>query len=278
MPNELENMIADYQENVVQIPENVTEIERSAYCERSDIQYIRIPDTVTRIRDHAFAKSNIKNIAWPLNADEVSTSTFYGCTNLEWVNLPEGVTQIYDYAFLGCTKLLYIIIPPTVTYIGENVFANCEKLLEIYVPETLRDKGEEVFKCNTSAQIYYYKSIENLKKIVNDIREAKAKKRQELQKRRKSLRRGILTPNELRELRKYGVRFPNSEAISALGWPIENGFMRLFANSIPRSNPNISGGEITVNSKSESASVSKKCNRSFNGVIRKNLIAEKKKK
>lgn len=274
MPNELENMIADYQENVVKIPEGVTEIGRNAYYECCDIQYIRIPDTVTRIRDHAFAKSNIKNIAWPLNADEVSTSTFYGCTNLEWVNLPEGVTQIYDYAFLGCTKLQYIIIPPTVTYIGENVFANCEKLLEIHVPETLRDKGEEVFKCNTSAKIFYYKSIEDLRKRVNDIKKAKTKKRKTPHLGR---RQGRYSRN-LRQLIQFGAIFDNSNEISAFDKAIVNAFVSLFVNSIPRSNQNISGGEITANSKTENPSVSKKCNRSFNGVIRRNLIAEKKNK
>lgn len=274
MPNEFDNTIADNQEKVVKIPENVTEIERSAYCERSDIHNIIIPDTVTRIRDHAFAKSSIKHVIWPLNASEVSTSTFYQCANLEWINLPEGVTEIYDYAFLGCTKLQYVIIPPTVAYVGENVFANCNRLLEIHVPESLRDKGKDVFKCNTPAQVFYYKSIEDLKKRVNDIRKAKIMKLQAFYRGRRNMQQAKIQ----RTLRTHGVRPSNYNALSFFERDIVNAFVSLFANSIPRSNPNISSVETTTDSKRTISSEPKKCNRSFNGVIRRNLIAEKKKK
>ena len=62
-----------------------------------------IPNSVTRIGDHAFSS----------------------CSSLVEVVIPNSVTRIGDYAFLHCSSLSSIVIPVSVTIIGSYAFAGC---------------------------------------------------------------------------------------------------------------------------------------------------------
>ena len=76
----------------------------------SSVKEILLPDTITKIEDHAFSN----------------------CSSLTSINLPEGLTTIGQGAFSDCGALSSINIPSTVTNIGWLAFSDCYSLVEIY--------------------------------------------------------------------------------------------------------------------------------------------------
>lgn len=67
---------------VVTIPKGVTTIGEVAF-DFSGISTVSIPDTVTKVKDFAFANcKNLKKITIPKSVTSIGNETFYGCTGL----------------------------------------------------------------------------------------------------------------------------------------------------------------------------------------------------
>ena len=237
-------------------------------------------------------KIPIKNINWPMEARVLEEDTFRKCNKLEWINLPEGLKEIGHFAFCSCESLTDVVIPTTVTEVGKHIFCDCVKLEKIYVPKFLLSKyTEDYFKSNTSAEVICYDSNEDLRKEYKS-RFKKMKERlettriqcfrtqRELNRRSNNIRRKNMVGDGLRDMReKARENMINIDVTVRL-----NNFLK----SIPRipegmsqnsnSNP-IDSNPITEKKTAYKITVSpSKEVKSFNGVIRKNLIAEKKKK
>ena len=115
-----------------------------------------IPNTVTRIKDHAFMYCNeLKTIVIPESVKHIGESAFYDCRNLESVTLPSSLKTIGEDAFLGCIKLKNITtFSKTPQKIGDSVFPRREaqrdedgiyckytkKVIFIHVPKGCKDE------------------------------------------------------------------------------------------------------------------------------------------
>ncbi len=88
------------------IPDGVTTIDNSAFCNCTALTSVTIPDSVTFIGDHAF----------------------YICTGLTSVTIPKSVTTIGEWAFASCKGLTKVTIPNSVEYIGDYAFYLCNNL------------------------------------------------------------------------------------------------------------------------------------------------------
>jgi len=237
-------------------------------------------------------KIPIKNINWPMKAMVLEEDTFRKCNKLEWINLPEGLRKIGRQAFSGCGSLTDVVIPTTVYEVGECIFYDCFELKKIYVPRILMSKyTEDYFKSNTSAEVICYDSNEDLHKEYKS-RFKKMKERlettriqvfrtqRELNRRSNNIRRKNMVGDGLRDIREKARENMINIDVTVL--------LNNFLKSIPRipegmsqnsnSNP-IASNPITEKKTAYKKTVSpSKEVKSFNGVIRKNLIAEKKKK
>ncbi|MBP0972879.1 MAG: leucine-rich repeat protein [Oscillospiraceae bacterium] len=99
------------------------------------VQSVTIPDSVTRIRHHAFCGcNNLYQIEIPDSVTVMDANVFFECRNLETVRLPENIDQIPDETFCGCTSLTTVNIPPNITQIGHLSFSRT-KLTEITIPD-----------------------------------------------------------------------------------------------------------------------------------------------
>lgn len=95
------------------VPDGVTSIGASAFCEKETITGVTIPSSVAKIEICAFS----------------------GCTNLKTVNLPDGLLEIGRDAFEKCA-MQRIDIPDSVLFIEEEAFSRCASLAEVHLPST----------------------------------------------------------------------------------------------------------------------------------------------
>ena len=91
------------------IGDSVTNIDKGAFYNCSNLTSITIPDSVTFIGDYAFE----------------------GCSGLTSVTIGDSVTTIGNYAFYDCSNLQAATIGSGVTSIGNSAFDNCTKLNHI---------------------------------------------------------------------------------------------------------------------------------------------------
>jgi len=88
----------------------VKEIADRAFYNNRALVGVEVPDTVTIIGEHAFAK----------------------CANLTSAKIQAQITELTEEFFGGCTKLVDVHIPKTVTEINYRAFKDCEKVQNVY--------------------------------------------------------------------------------------------------------------------------------------------------
>lgn len=110
------------------IPEGVTSIGDSAFCDCRGLTSITIPDSVTSIGSKAFIGcSYISEVSIGNGVKKIGDTAFYGCDRLATINIPDSVTEIDGTAF-RFSGLTNITIPDSVTRLGFGVFYNCNSL------------------------------------------------------------------------------------------------------------------------------------------------------
>ena len=111
---------------------NVTEIGAGCFYEDDTIISVAIPNSVTIIREEAFAYAR----------------------NLKKVSIPDSVTTIEGRAFRDCTLLTGITIPDSVTKIGDGAFRSCDSLTSITIPDSVVEIGHFMNAIILNQQFY----------------------------------------------------------------------------------------------------------------------------
>ncbi len=102
-------------DDIVTIPDGITEIGKSAFYYIRGIGRVILPDSVRRIGEEAF----------------------YMCEGMKEIEMPSRLDVLGARAFAHCHTLERIVIPEGVTLISENTFYKCEKLTEVHLPRSL---------------------------------------------------------------------------------------------------------------------------------------------
>ena len=87
----------------------VSEIDKGAFADCSNLKSVTIPDTVSEICEFAFVN----------------------CHNLQKVILGNGLTRIWKFAFSNCKNISEVIIPPNVTCINRYDFEDSKWIKQI---------------------------------------------------------------------------------------------------------------------------------------------------
>lgn len=178
----------------------------------------------------------------------IGANAFYKCSNLSLIDFSSKLTQILNGAFSNCTKLTQIDLPNSLKYISNRAFEGCTSLEIIAIPESVCLIDNDVFM-----------GCENLRKIgvSRKLLETYGKEH-------------ILGHDNNAEL----VVYCEGESVELSSVDSEKS-SNINENKIIVPNTDI----LTVEDVSKHiSSESKFKTRSFNGVIRKNLIADKRKK
>ncbi len=127
-----------------------------------------IPDSVTRIEDHAFNGCfYLSNIIIPDSVTEIGEYAFDGCDGLTSIVIPASVTVIGRCAFSGCENLTSIVIPDGIDIIDDQTFSYCEKLKSITIPASVTQIESMSFDdCDELTDVYYTGSKEQWKQSV----------------------------------------------------------------------------------------------------------------
>lgn len=165
----------------VTIAEGVKTIEKSAFY-GSKLSSIRIPDSVTTIKEYAFwSCMELKELKLPANLMTIEDIAFGNCMELSSIAIPAGVNSMSGSAFRYCTNLAQITvdannanyvtdengvlynrskteliwyprtkegsftIPNGITVIGNDAFESCVGLTNIIFSETVTGIGDNAF-------------------------------------------------------------------------------------------------------------------------------------
>ena len=110
----------------------ITEIPVRAFENCTSLKSIKLPSTVTKIADNAFAGcSNLEEIKGleQCKISELSATAFDGCVRLKDINLSNAtIAAIPNQIFSGMRGLISATVPKTVTSIGTEAFYACKNL------------------------------------------------------------------------------------------------------------------------------------------------------
>lgn len=120
------------------------------------VEYIVIPDGVTRIGDRAFLDcSSLRKITIPESVTHIGEDAFWGCTSLIGITIPGNMMHIGARAFYRCRTLRSITVPESVTSIGEDAFLWCSSLVSVVLPEHFAGQELQRFRFPSSCRIYH---------------------------------------------------------------------------------------------------------------------------
>lgn len=142
------------------IAEGVTTIPTKAFEPFEERVFsVKIPNSVTKIEESAFAGTSLEEIIIPDSVLEIGEAAFCSCENLKKAKLPKNLKVLSDAIFLFCGKLRALKIPDSVEEIGSRVVDECYALKSINMPLSLKSIGN-MFICDSGiTSLKWHKNI-----------------------------------------------------------------------------------------------------------------------
>lgn len=98
-------------------------IAENAFSDNKALKALRLPDSLTEIRDGAFINcENLEFVLCGSGLQEIGEDAFFHCTSLKEVKLNEGLRKIRPFAFSFCSSLKGVYIPESVDELSTLAF------------------------------------------------------------------------------------------------------------------------------------------------------------
>ena len=122
-----------------------------AYPSGNPSQSFVIPDGVTTICKWAVSGQNLVSVTIPESVSTIRDYAFAGSKNLLQIEIPNRVTRIGEYVFASCTKLSNVMIGNSVKEIGYKAFAECRSLVQVHIPPSTTSIDSYAFFISSSS-------------------------------------------------------------------------------------------------------------------------------
>ena len=132
----------------VELPQGLSCIGASAFCDSPELTEVKIPSTVTKIKSSAFSRcTGLTKIELPPQLEEVGYSSFYGCSGLTEITIPSSVKTIRSGAFEECYNLESVTLSEGIREIGTEAFKRTN-LKSLNIPKSVKKLGHDiVYNC-----------------------------------------------------------------------------------------------------------------------------------
>lgn len=111
------------------------------FCADHYSEELVIPEGVTVIGEGAFTDSEYSfNIKLPQSLTEIKDKAFW-FTCIREIEIPDGVKSIGAGAFSGCSSLTRVVLPDRLEYLGKDAFKMCDKAVIEYKGEQYTPDG-----------------------------------------------------------------------------------------------------------------------------------------
>lgn len=127
----------------------VTSVAPSAFYKVTEVQTIKLPETIREIGSYAFAWCiYLRSVILPEQLSTIEGSCFWYCKALKSIHLPDNIRSISGQAFSDCENLEEINIPGNCVSIGNDAFTWCPKLHKVTI-----ENGTESLSVGYSYQL-----------------------------------------------------------------------------------------------------------------------------
>lgn len=112
----------------------VTEIAPFAFEGSQYLMNIHLPNTLRKIHNVAFARSNLQELIIPDSVEYMGLHLCSGCLFLKNASLPGNCDIVPEGMFEQCMSLIDVTIPLNYRIIGSGAFLSCKRLVRISLP------------------------------------------------------------------------------------------------------------------------------------------------
>lgn len=141
------------------------------------LRHAEVPEGVEKITDFAFYRSEIESVKLPDSVKRIEDEAFSHCHNLKEINLGNGVKQFGNYVFTWTENLTKVDLPPSLQRVGEYDFYK-SNIKSITLNEGLENINRDAFSGTGIEKLYIPGSVkyigngaisENTKEIVMPV-------------------------------------------------------------------------------------------------------------
>lgn len=129
----------------VNIAQGIIAIGARAFKECRNVTEVRLPPTLERIEECAFARSQSLEAVSDGDLTTIGRNAFLGCANLESLPDLDAADSIGAYAFGECKSLEKVRIPDQIHKIEDGLFVDCEKLANVDFHDDVAEIGAQAF-------------------------------------------------------------------------------------------------------------------------------------
>ncbi len=142
----------------IAIPSTVSEISNYCFKGCDSLKSIVIPASVTKIGYEAFRESGLTSVSLP-GVEKIGDRAFYYCTNLSEVKFSGNLQNIEGEAFYGCTSLTEIDLPGKLLSVNGGAFRGCKSIKKVIsravMPPTHANSNPLLYSCDmTDVKLY----------------------------------------------------------------------------------------------------------------------------
>ena len=125
------------------------------------LKHVEIPEGVEKITDFAFYNSEVESIKLPDSVKRIGDEAFSHCHNLKEINLGNSVKQIGNYAFYWDENLITIELPSTLQEVESCIFVK-SGIKNVTLNEGLKNINRNAFSRTNIEKLYIPGSVKHI--------------------------------------------------------------------------------------------------------------------